>query len=89
MLAHASAAMTLDTYGHLLEGRLDKVGNAIDLARRASLERRSCCSSVAKPSKARNGEEALSRVPAGRACFSDLYPRRDSNPRYRLERAAC
>ena len=31
MLAHASAAMTLDTYGHLLEGRLDKVGNAIDL----------------------------------------------------------
>jgi len=40
MLDHASAAMTLDTCGHLLEDRLDEVGNAMDLARRDSQERR-------------------------------------------------
>ena len=35
MLGHSSATMTLDTYGHLFENRLDEVGNALDLARRA------------------------------------------------------
>ena len=33
MLGHSSATMTLDTYGHLFENRLDEVGNALDLAR--------------------------------------------------------
>ncbi len=35
MLGHSSATMTLDTRGHLFENRLDEVGNALDLARRA------------------------------------------------------
>ena len=30
MLGHASATMTLDTYGHLFEDRLDEVGDAMD-----------------------------------------------------------
>ncbi len=36
-----------------------------------------------------NDEGALPSVSAGQDPFSYLYPRRDSNPRYRLERAAC
>ena len=32
MLGHASATMTLDTYGHLFEDRLDEVGDAMDAA---------------------------------------------------------
>ena len=33
MLGHASAAMTLDVYGHLFDGRLDEVADALDRAR--------------------------------------------------------
>jgi hypothetical protein len=33
MLGHASATMTMDTYGHLFENRLDEVGDALDRAR--------------------------------------------------------
>ena len=33
MLGHGSATMTLDTYGHLFEHRLDEVADAMDLAR--------------------------------------------------------
>ncbi|MCU1417597.1 MAG: xerD, partial [Schumannella sp.] len=33
MLGHASATMTLDTYGHLFANRLDEVADAMDLAR--------------------------------------------------------
>jgi integrase len=40
MLGHSSATMTLDTYGHLFEDRLDEVGDAMDRARRAAQERR-------------------------------------------------
>ena len=40
MLGHASATMTLDTYGHLFEDRLDEVGDALDRARTAARERR-------------------------------------------------
>ena len=36
MLGHSSATMTLDTYGHLFENRLDEVGNALDLARQGA-----------------------------------------------------
>ena len=32
--------MTLDTYGHLFEDRLDEVGNAMDAARAAARARR-------------------------------------------------
>ena len=33
MLGHSSATMTLDTYGHLFDDRLDDVGDAMDRAR--------------------------------------------------------
>jgi hypothetical protein len=33
MLGHSSATMTLDTYGHLFENRLDEVADALDQAR--------------------------------------------------------
>ena len=32
MLGHASATMTMDTYGHLFENRLDEVADALDAA---------------------------------------------------------
>ena len=36
MLGHASAAMTLDQYGHLFGDRLDEVADAMDAARRSA-----------------------------------------------------
>ena len=36
MLGHASATMTMDTYGHLFENRLDEVADALDRARAQS-----------------------------------------------------
>jgi Phage integrase family len=52
MLGHASATMTLDTYGHLFEDSFDEVGNAMGAARNASRRRRTlfilspqCCPS--------------------------------------------
>ena len=33
MLGHASATMTLDTYGHLFDNRLNEVADALDAAR--------------------------------------------------------
>ena len=100
MLGHSSATMTLDTYGHLFEDRLDEVGDAMDRARAAARERRTKLRTVAQgetavapvlpePESAGNREAALPSVSAGQDRFSDWYPRRDSNPRYRLERAAC
>ncbi len=41
MLGHASAAMTLDVYGHLFEDRLDEVGTAMHHVRAAAHEARS------------------------------------------------
>ena len=96
MLGHSSATMTLDTYGHLFEDRLDEVGDAMDRARRAAQQRRTrlgalprVASVLPQPDSAVNEEGAPPSVSAGQDPFSDLYPRRDSNPRYRLERAAC
>ena len=40
MLGHASAAMTLDVYGHLFEDRLDEVGAAMHRARAAAQQAR-------------------------------------------------
>jgi len=37
MLGHASAAMTLDQYGHLFGDRLDEVADAMDAARAAAV----------------------------------------------------
>ena len=88
--------MTLDTYGHPFEDCLDEVGTAMDADRRAAQERRATLGTVPavapvlpEPISAGNDKEALSHVSAGQDPFSLLYPRRDSNPRYRLERAAC
>ena len=39
MLGHGSATMTLDTYGHLFEDRLDEVGDAMGRARDAARAR--------------------------------------------------
>ena len=39
MLGHSSATMTMDTYGHLFESRLDEVGDALDRARVLAQER--------------------------------------------------
>jgi integrase len=100
MLGHASATMTLDTYGHLFEDRLDEVAAAMDAARSAQRAKRDEADPAAKalsavanllptPTEGVNGKEAPSRVFAGQGPSSLLYPRRDSNPRYRLERAAC
>jgi hypothetical protein len=47
MLGHSSATMTLDTYGHLFEDRLDEVGDALDAARGAAQQRRNALTSVA------------------------------------------
>jgi len=96
MLGHASATMTLDTYGHLFEDRLDEVGEAMDRARAAARSRRSdqillprVAPALPQPDSDRNEEAARNSVSAGQDRFSDWYPRPDSNRRYRLERAAC
>ena len=96
MLGHALATMTLDTYGHLFEDRLDEVGDALDRARTAARRRRNrldalprVARALPEPDSEGNTEGAPPSVSAGQDPFSDLYPRRDSNPRYRLERAAC
>jgi hypothetical protein len=95
-LGHSSATMTLDTYGHLFEDRLDEVGDAMDRARSAAQQRRKGLGTLPRvapvlpePDSAGYDEAAPPSVSAGQDRFSDLYPRRDSNPRYRLERAAC
>ncbi len=96
MLGHSSATMTLDTYGHLFDDRLDEVGEAMDRARTAAHRRRDtlrALPSVApvwpQPETGENVEEAPASVSAGQGPLSDLYPRPDSNRRYRRERAAC
>jgi integrase len=96
MLGHSSATMTLDTYGHLFEDRLDEVGSAMDAARAAAQARRTppevlprVAPVLPEPDSAGNAEAAPPSVSAGQDRFSTAYPRPDSNRRYRLERAAC
>jgi integrase len=96
MLGHSSATMTLDTYGHLFEDRLDEVGDALDAARTAAHRRRDALRALPRvapalpePDSGRNAETAPPSVSAGQGRFSVLYPRPDSNRRYRLERATC
>ena len=36
VLEHASGAMTMDTYGHLFENRLEEVADALDRSREQS-----------------------------------------------------
>ena len=90
MLGHSSATMTLDTFGHLFDDRLDEVGDAMDRARTADQHRRNSQEALPRvapvlpePETGGNAEEAPSSVSAGQGPFSDLYPRPDSNRRYR------
>ncbi len=103
MLGHASAAMTLDVYGHLFEDRLDEVGAAMHQARTAAQEARNRLTvvggvdSVAAPARPQaptadpDQKEEDPSAPRFRSSegSSDEYPRPDSNRRYRRERAAC
>ena len=96
MLGHASATMTLDTYGHLFEDRLDEVGDAMDRARDAARRRRNGQSllprvapALPRPDWAEMNKRSRTAFSAGQDRFSEWYPRPDSNRRYRLERAAC
>jgi hypothetical protein len=52
MLGHSSATMTLDTYGHLFDDRLDEVGDAMDRARTAARDRQT---RLTRPSRAGAG----------------------------------
>ena len=98
MLGHGSASMTLDTYGHLFEDRLDEVGDAMGRARDAARARRTRLHIVdqadpavapvlPQPDVGENGEGALPSVSAGQDPNSVPYPRPDLNRRYRRERA--
>jgi hypothetical protein len=94
MLGHASATMTLDTYGHLFEDRLDEVGNAMDAARAAAVARRAALHLLPRvapvlpqPDFRPSEQAAPNSVSAGQDRFSTSHPQRDSNPCYRRERA--
>ena len=100
MLGHSSATMTLDTYGHLFEDRLNEVGDAMDRAREAARNSRPdlhvagqanplVAPVLPEPDSPGNEKAAPPSVSAGQDRLSDLYPRPDSNRRYRRERAAC
>lgn len=57
MLGHASATMTMDTYGHLFDNRLDEVADALDRARQAVED-----AGQDGPTTATEGEIVLPRV---------------------------
>ncbi len=99
MLGHSSATMTLDTYGHLFENRLDEVSRALDRARQAAelpVRRRARGEEDRRPGVAQtlpNGVVHRHRgVPGQRqnrrsTCGFVQRPRQDSNLRSRLRRA--
>ena len=96
MMGHSSATMTLDTYGHLFEDRLDEVAAAMDAARAGAQHGRHelrplprVARALPEPESEGSEEAAPDSVSAGQDRFSPTYPRPDSNRRYRLERAAC
>ena len=68
MLGHSSATMTLDTYGHLFEDRLDEVGDALDAARAAAQQRRRNLSALPRvcPRVARDRFGEISRSGSSR-----------------------
>ena len=85
MLGHGSASMTLDTYGHLFEDRLDEVGDAMGRARDAARERRTRLHIVdqadpavapvlPQPDVGGNAEGALTSVSAGQGPFCAVPP---------------
>ena len=80
MLGHASATMTLDTYGHLFEDRLDEVGDALDRARETARQRRELLPRVAPVLPERdfdgNAEAVRPSVSAGQTAFQTCTPDR-------------
>ena len=69
MLGHSSATMTLDTYGHLFDDRLDEVSDALDRYRTAAPQRRNnlealprVARALPEPDFAGNAEAALPSV---------------------------
>ena len=85
--------MTLDTYGHLFEDRLDEVGNAMDAARAAAQARRAALRVLPRVAPAlpepdfvlRRGNGPEQRLRWSGPLFG-LVPRPDANRRYRLAR---
>ena len=82
MLGHGSATMTLDTYGHLFENRLDEVAEAMDLAR-TSQRQTAGLELPAVPAVARvlpehpsgpESKDPLTGVSAGQGSFSMVAP---------------
>jgi hypothetical protein len=91
MLGHASAAMTLDTYGHLFEDRLDEVSAAMEAARDSERQQTinsahegpiasitEIPASFSRPNgvESPNDENPLIRISAGREAFSMSTPDR-------------
>jgi len=72
--------MTLDTYGHLFEDRLDEVGDAFDAARSAAQQRRADLSALPRVARARSEPKLRSgpsqRFPLVRAAFRVSTPDR-------------
>jgi len=69
MLGHSSATMTIDTYGHLFDDRLDEVGEAMDRARTAAHRRRNTPAVLPRVAPARFGRKCR-RGPAKRFRWS-------------------
>ena len=82
MLGHGSASMTLDTYGHLFENRLDEVADAMDSARtndrRAAAAACSALPAVApvlpEHDRHRNEKDLLASITAGQDVFLSCTP---------------
>ncbi len=78
MLGHASATMTLDTYGHLFEDSFDEVGNAMNTARNASRRRRTLFIPSApvlpQPDSTGSGDEPRSAFPLVKTPFGIAPP---------------
>ncbi|VXC13328.1 Site-specific integrase (modular protein) [Aeromicrobium sp. 9AM] len=69
MLGHGSATMTLDTYGHLFENRLDEVADAMDLARTTERAQPAVARVLPERLLALDEEDPLTSVSAGQGVF--------------------
>ena len=83
MLGHSSATMTMDTYGHLFESRLDEVGDALDRARILAQQRsaiQGAGAEVALPGVAQTlPKEGVSDLTAHRVACKAAGQRRNSD----------
>ncbi len=79
MLGHSSATMTLDTYGHLFEDRLDEVAAAMDAARAGPSNAETTCKRcpvLPEPDLSRNDEAAPDSFPLFRSALRLRTPDR-------------